>query len=607
MPLLAIALHSLIAPAQAAPGSVPYDAGPVQVLPIEPLDVAIHDRQVVVLNADGARVLTPTGWEDAGLPGGRALLSTGDALYICGADGVTRVELEAEKVSDRPCHDLAPVGDALWILSDDAVYTLDDAVLGLPRRPTLIGGGPQGVWLEGNDLVVDGRQRLVFPGTTDLAAFPTADSPVWYLLHPARQLLGRIDATGLEAAWRLPFAAHALAVGDRDGDGSAEIVVVGQRSWQILSVRDDRSAVRPPPAPLPVRPPPAPTPPMRRPWMPPETVDILGIPFPKFAGLRSDPEYDAQFIGGFGLAAGRGLADAEVPITLSPIASGGIERGAGRVRSFIGADSAPLFIFQQSGTPFIHLAMGSAGFTVGSDRFRMGPFVSAGLIGAAVGARAVLTPFESRIGKLSGLEARLTWFAPYVAHASLAYVNAFPLGRRANDERRPDVRRSFCGRFAMAAGAAGGFSSAEAAWELVGRSTDYQWSGSPAFSVACEAGTRSTGWTLAVDSAPFFFYRVPLDDGGRDRRLFHAGSVTAGPFVGSDRFRVGPIATAGVWTVGGGLRAVMTPFETRQGVWHGLELRATALFPSAPAFQGMALYHVWFDPRARPPEDPETR
>jgi hypothetical protein len=103
-----------------------------------------------------------------------------------------------------------------------------------------------------------------------------------------------------------------------------------------------------------------------------------------------------------------------------------------------------------------------------------------------------------------------------------------------------------------------------------------------------------------------FFYRVPVANGGADKRLVHSGSMTFGAYAGTDSFRVGPIATAGVWTIGGGVRAIVTPFKTKQGAWHGLELRAMALFPSAPAFQGMAMYHVWFDPKAdrKPPALP---
>lgn len=596
-------LLGLTSIALAASPTTPFDMGPLQVLPLDPLDVAVVDQQLVVVNADGAQVLTPTGWQDAGLPGGRALLAIDGGVLVCGESGVTRFIDAPEVVSERPCLDLAQAGEHVWVLSTDGVYQLaDDVRVELPKRPTVLGGSAQRTWLEGNELVVDGTPRLVFPGTTDVVSFPTPMGEDWLLVHPARQLFGRLGDEGLEAAWRLPFAARALTVGDRDGDGTPTVIVVGEQAWMEITYRPSAPEVRPAPAPIPAPPAPSSITTPRRLWQPPETIDVLTLPVPLFAGLRSDPEYDALFIGGFGLATGRGIANSEVPLTLSPIATGGIERGANRVRSYFGADSAPLFIFQQLDNQFIHLAMGTVGVTLGSDRLRIGPFVSAGLIGAAVGVRAVVTPFESRIGKLSGLEARLTYFAPYTAHASLAYVNAFPLGRRATDDRRPDVRRSLCRRFGVALGGAGGFSSTEAAWELVGRSADYQFSGSPAASMSCEAGTAATGWALAADTAPFFFYRVPVDNGGRDKRLFHAGSFTVGPYAGTDRFRVGPVVTAGVWTLGAGVRAVATPFKTRQGVWHGLELRATALFPSAPAFQGMAMWHVWIDPKASAPK-----
>ncbi|MCA9568545.1 MAG: hypothetical protein KC656_11915 [Myxococcales bacterium] len=581
----------------------PFEVGALEPLPVEPTALAVHRGRLVALSETGVRVRRDEGWQTLDLPGGTGLLSAGDDLYICGPTGVVRVGWGTETVSEVPCVGIAAADDGIWILGAEGVTTLEGQPVELPAVPERIGGGPERAWLAGNELHLEGAARLVFPGTSDLAALTHDGERQWLLLHPERRLAGLLGGVGLESAWPLPFAARHVAVGDLGSDGTVDVVVAGEGTWTTLAFGSPKVAVRPPvvtPAP------PTVTLPPRKRWEPPQTTNMLGIQMPNFGGLTPDPDYDAIFIGGFGVAYGGAIGQSQVPISrFSPSAAGGIERGANRIRTFFGADSAPLFIWVGTGDSAvqegIHLAMATAGMTVGSDRLRAGPFVSAGLLGAAAGVRTVFTPFESRAGKLTGIEGRLTWFVPGVAHASLYYVSAFPLGRRVPDSKRPDVRSSVCDRFGLSAGAAGGFSSTASAWEFVGTDRQYQFSGSPVVTLACDVGAaKSAGWLLGAETAPFFFYRVPIAHGGSDRELHHAGSVTFGPWVGSDRARVGPIATLGVFTLGGGVRAVVTPFSTKQGAWHGLELRATALFPSLPAFQGMVLWHVWFDPKVKP-------
>ena len=72
-------------------------------------------------------------------------------------------------------------------------------------------------------------------------------------------------------------------------------------------------------------------------------------------------------------------------------------------------------------------------------------------------------------------------------------------------------------------------------------------------------------------------------------------------FKPGDTVRVGPHATVGIWTMGAGLRAVITPLQAKGGARHGLELRATALWPSTTSGEGMVLYTGWFDPRRGSP------
>lgn len=591
--MISILLHTALAAA-------PFDVGPLEPLPAIPNAIAVHDGQVVVATDEGVSVRRDGTWQKTPLPGGQALLSTPGALWVCGPAGVTRVSLGVEQVSERPCQDLASVGGRIWVLDAEGVRTLDDdAPVVLPRRPERLGGGADQAWLAGTELVSSGVGRLVFPGATDLDLLDVDGTRRWVLVHPERRLVGFLGEVGLETAWQIPFPAHHVAVGDLDGDGRRELVVAGEDTWTTLSLQ---APAAPTPAPVVPRPP---TPqvvlPPRPRWTPPPSKDVFGAPMPSFAGLAPDPEYDAIFVGGFGIAVGSGLGNSSVPVGFSPSAAGGLERGANRWRVFLGADSAPLFIWTNNGSngasSGIHLAMATAGVSLGSDRFRAGPFASAGLLAGGGGLRVVFTPFESRAGKLTGFEGRLTWLAPTVAHASLYYVSAFPLGQRGRDDERAAARPSLCRRVGLGVGAAGGLSGTSAAWEFVGQDRTWQTSGSPAASLACDMGRKAVGWTLAADTAPFFFYRTPTADGGADKKLHHAGSITVNPWIGTDAIRFGPAVTGGVFVLGAGLRAVVTPFHTSQGVHHGLELRAQALFPAFPAFQGMALYHVWLDPK----------
>ncbi len=607
---------AMLSSAYAAP---PFEAGALEPVPTEPTSLAIADGELLLTSPDGVWVRTSDGWEKTDLPGARTLVvRDAEGFLLCGADGVTAYELDSTVLSEEPCFDLARTADGLWALGEpdaegNAVVT--DLATGEPvaldRPIAALAGGPESAWLAGridpeapttapvgtNSLVVAGTDRLVFPGATDVARVGSRRGvdARWVLVHPGRRLLGLLGETGLESAWPQPIAATTVAVGDLGNGGSLEIVIAGPDGWMPLTVSGTTRIE--PVVPTPPRPVPTIPDPIEPVWKRPETVSLLGIRMPKFGGLDPDPEYDQMFVGGFGLAVGRALGPNQLSVGFSPAATGGIERGGKRIRSYFGADSAPLFAWLGDAGG-IHLAMATGGITFGSDRLRAGPFASIGLLGAGAGLRAVFTPFESRAGKLTGFEGRLTWFAGNAGHAALYYVSAFPLGRRYGPASEREPRGSFCHRFGFGFGAAAGASSTELAWEFVGRDEPYQISGSPAISIACENGGKAGGWTIGGESAPFFFYRVPTSDGGADRRLHQMGTMTLGVYAGGDKARLGPVLTGGIWTVGAGMRAVLTPLVTNGGVHHGVELRATALFPSAPAGQGMVLYHVWFDPKA---------
>lgn len=595
-------LPLLTATALAAP---PFESGPLEPVPTEPSAIAIADGELVLVGAAGVWIRSEGGWIETGLPGAAAILvEPAGSFLLCGPSGVTRYAMDDVVLSDVPCRDLAEAPEGTWVLEEERVRVLETGEeLSIPARVAALGGGPERAWLDGKAMIVGGRERLVFPGATDVARIPPDDgseAPRFVLVHPERSLMGLLGETGLESAWPQPLPASRVAVGDLGSDGTTEVVLAGPEGWTALTLRASRP---PPPVPVP-RPVDLPDPEPIQIYKPPQITSLAGVKMPNFGGLEPDPDYDQIFVGGFGVVLGDALGSSQIALSLSPAAVGGVERGRKRIRSYFGADSAPLFAWVAGeNASGIHLALASAGFSIGSERLRAGPFATLGLLAAGAGVRAVFTPFESRLGKLTGFEGRITWFAPQAAHAGLYYVSAFPLGSRTHAAEVRDTRPSTCHRFGFGLGGAGGVSSTELSWDFVGRNDPYQFSWSPAVTISCENGGKSTGWTIGGESAPFFSYRVPTADGGADRRLHHAGSMTLGLYTGGDAVRLGPIVTGGVWTFGGGVRALLTPFETKQGAHHGLELRALALLPSAPSAQGMALYHVWFDPRVRPDPD----
>ena len=74
------------------------------------------------------------------------------------------------------------------------------------------------------------------------------------------------------------------------------------------------------------------------------------------------------------------------------------------------------------------------------------------------------------------------------------------------------------------------------------------------------------------------------------------GSHTFGIMLGGEGFRIGPTATAGIWTLGAGLRSAIKLRTDRQGLVHQLDIRASVHYPSAPAGQLMLLYGISFGP-----------
>jgi hypothetical protein len=147
-----------------------------------------------------------------------------------------------------------------------------------------------------------------------------------------------------------------------------------------------------------------------------------------------------------------------------------------------------------------------------------------------------------------------------------------------------------CRSFGFSVGAAGGASSTRYSWEYVGSDVPLSPSVSPAIAAQCETG-KGIGMLIGFETAPFYSYLTKNDD-----RLHQMGSHTFGIMVGGEGFRIGPTATAGVWTLGAGLRTAIKLREDRQGLIHQLDLRASVHYPSAPAGQVMLLYGIAFSP-----------
>ncbi|MCB9796691.1 MAG: hypothetical protein H6741_28665 [Alphaproteobacteria bacterium] len=456
-----------------------------------------------------------------------------------------------------------------------------------------------------------------------LAAPPPVSGPLEPLPTPveaAAVLDGALVVTGPEGAYRrgeggwerlpndppsglepLPpeaLPAARLIVADLDADGISEFLLLGDGGWVALAAEPPPGwtavAEAPPPPEAPATEPPAPPRTLAPPA--PEPTWLLGVPMPAFGGSSSFGP--PRLVVGAGLTVGSMLPPTQIHNGLSPASIAVLEPAGGRVRPFVGRSTAPLFAWIAGNEGVgLHLRHTELGLTVGSDHLRLGPYAGVGLLGAGVGVRAVLTPWETRGGALRGVEARLAVYAPRTGQIGVYYVHAIPLSMPDRRPRPAPPARDLCERFSLAVGGAAAASSTALAWEYVGQAQEVQWSGSPALAVACELGRRGGGLQLGAETAPLMFYRAPTSDGGGDVQLRHYGSLSAGAFVGGDRARIGPVVSAGVWTVGGGLRAVVTPRSSQDGGWHGVELRGMLMAPSAPSAELMVLYHVWFDPR----------
>ena len=119
-----------------------------------------------------------------------------------------------------------------------------------------------------------------------------------------------------------------------------------------------------------------------------------------------------------------GLPDA-VP-SASPAVTMVCAGGAEKVRWFIGADSAPTFFYLARNGRQNHVLAATLGVEWAPGKFRIGPYVNAGLVVFGFGLRTVVVPFETKRGDVHGLELRVTGYPVNLSgQAILAYTWEF--------------------------------------------------------------------------------------------------------------------------------------------------------------------------------------
>jgi len=587
-----------------------------------------RDATVADLDGDGARELVLCG--DTGV---RSLPwespTPGRILYETPCHAIARVRAKQtllitlgatlQRWSVAEQRDLGPFGDGagsgpltaygdrLAVVSEDGDAIHDWGPHGL-RILQADGRVSDLAWYDGDWVWITERSLSRPQRTLDgPAVIAEGDEGALLVLQPERSRLD-IHSGGDRTQTALPFAATELATADLDADGDIDVVLAGEGQFLVArSTRSTPTETRHQPLPLQT-----------------ETVSRVSIPLflatdGALASGRDAPE--RTMVGGVGIAFGSTLRPG-FQTGGSPLFVATMERRVNQ-HTFVhlGLDSAPLFINAGEGNLDWHLAMLTGGIAAGNPHLRIGGLVTAGLFGGGVGMRTVWTPFETRSMVLHGLELRLTAFTGLgqrtvdesvleaTGEVGIAYVTAFPLGPRRGMDlsapsisvREPSERPEdlfLCRRFTLGLGLGAGVSSTASSWAFVGQATPWDPSWSPAITAGCETGSANAGMLIAVDSLPFFAYRVPWDDGARDQVLRHMGSVSLGPVFGTDVVRLGPYLTGGIWAAGVGGRIVFTPLSVQAGnTHHGLEIRALALYPPGSAGEGAILYSLWWDPR----------
>lgn len=121
-------------------------------------------------------------------------------------------------------------------------------------------------------------------------------------------------------------------------------------------------------------------------------------------------------------------------------------------------------------------------------------------------------------------------------------------------------------------------------WENIGQGPVFV-TASPAFAMSCDARFGSVSVLFGGETAPWYSHVT-----WNDRRVTHWATASGGLTFGSERMALGVFGMYGFNVSGAGLLADWRPFEGREGVRRGFQIRATGLLNGVPAGQLMVLY-----------------
>ncbi len=606
---------------------------------MSPLIVVLPHEQgprIVVLESTTTRIFDAKGAPLPDLPPARdAVTADVDAdgsleVLLCGASGVLISGWERARdpivLDPTPCRKIGRVGDTLVVVNTSAhLY----AVPGLADR------GAWGPWLEGEPLLAtsatgfalgssgsttvttsapDGNSTIATGRPpTDVAYTPTG--PVWLLddrvtdalfhdlpagptptaLITAQGARGQdLFALGGDGALRdvnsgaaVIFAGplESVAAADLDGDGCDEFIAWFDSTIHVIpGPTCPRTATEPSIEAVQAHPEPPPEPP------PTELAPVFGLHIPPSLGPDpTDPEplhWSDRYVG-VGAAIASGLPGVWPFVPVFPALTFETVWGGPRIRGLFGVDSSG-FLVWIGDTGTLHLLNTTYGVALGGRDLQFGPIAALGLFDAGIGFRASFTPLQVHNGDgRMGLEARILAFAGGAGETDLLWV-----WRSAGRNQRRVLEqpgRPLCTSLAFLLGAAGGFSSTDGSWQYVGADQPWAPAVSPFAGVACEAD----GFVLGFETAPAYGWLLPPTHD----RVHHMGSHTFGPMFERGDLRFGPIGQVGIWTAGLGGRVAWTGFEDAHGRKQGLDIRAIALFPYAPAWEFTAAWGIWTDPR----------
>jgi hypothetical protein len=123
-----------------------------------------------------------------------------------------------------------------------------------------------------------------------------------------------------------------------------------------------------------------------------------------------------------GLVGGYNVRTEATPWSI--MVGGGFEYGTKRIALYADIHSIP-FMVSRLGPDGVYrpsFILGTLGLTMGNKIVRVGPFVSAGYVGSAIGARLVLAPKGGPNTGWHGMEYRVGYYAPDVVMGAILYT-----------------------------------------------------------------------------------------------------------------------------------------------------------------------------------------